>query len=96
MSNSQNNAFKNWWGKIRKSQSYNDVISLMIAIGAGLIIGFIICLSNPSDAIGGFLTVLLGVLRGAQGIGDIFYYATTLLTGLSVGLLSKPGCSISV
>ena len=55
MSNSQNNAFKNWWGKIRKSQSYNDVISLMIAIGAGLIIGFIILLvSNPSDALAAF------------------------------------------
>lgn len=64
MSSNQTNVFKSWWGKIRKSQAYNDVVSLMIAVGAGLVFGFIILLvSNPSDAIGGFLTVLRGDSR---------------------------------
>jgi len=94
MSSNQTNVFKSWWGKIRKSQAYNDVVSLMIAVGAGLVFGFIILLvSNPSDAIGGFLTVLAGGFSGgSQGIGDIFYYATPiLLTGLSVGFAFKTG-----
>lgn len=94
MNNSQSNVKNSWFDRFTKSKAFSDVISLMVAIGAGLIIGFIILLvSNPSDALGGFVTVLLGGFSGGlQGIGDVFYYATPiLLTGLSVGFAFKTG-----
>ena len=53
-------------------------LSSILAIIAGLLIGFIILLiANPSQAVGGFLTILKGGFTGgAKGIGNIFYLAT--------------------
>ena len=53
----------------------------------------ILLASNPSQAIGGFNTILTGALtHGAKGIGQILYYATPImLTGLSVGFAFKTG-----
>jgi len=49
--------------------------------------------SNPSQAFGGFITILTGALSyGFKGIGQIFYFATPImLTGLSVGFAFKTG-----
>ena len=56
--------------------------------------GFIVLLiSNPSQAVDGFITILTGALtRGSKGIGQIFYYATPIIvTGLSIGFAFKTG-----
>ncbi len=56
--------------------------------------GFIILLiSNPSQAVNGFLTILAGGFSGgASGIGQVLYLATPIiLTGLSVGFAFKTG-----
>ena len=47
--------------------------------------------SNPSQAIGGFSTILTGALtHGTKGIGQILYYATPIMiTGLYVGFAFK-------
>lgn len=59
-----------------------------------MLVGFIILLiANPSQAINGFKQILTGaVTNGSKGIGNIFYYATSImLTGLSVGFAFKTG-----
>lgn len=50
-------------------------------------------LSNPSQAFGGFQTIVWGALtHGQKGIGQVLYYATPILmTGLSVGFAFKTG-----
>ena len=56
--------------------------------------GFIVLLvSNPSQAVDGFITILTGPLtRGMRGIGQVLYFATPIiLTGLSVGFAFKTG-----
>ncbi len=68
--------------------------SSVFAILIGLIFGFIILLlSNPAQAVPGFITILTGALtHGIKGIGQVFYYATPIiLTGLSVGFAFKTG-----
>ena len=65
--------------------------SSVFAILIGLIFGFIILLlSNPAQAVPGFITILTGALtHGIKGIGQVFYYATPIiLTGLSVGSIT--------
>ncbi len=69
-------------------------LSSILAIVAGLIVGFIILLiANPSQAPGGFMAILRGGFTGgAKGIGNIFYLATPIImTGLSVGFAFKTG-----
>jgi len=69
-------------------------LSSVFAIVVGLIFGFIILLvSNPSQAFGGFITILTGALtHGMKGIGQVLYYSTPIiLTGLSVGFAFKTG-----
>ena len=66
----------------------------LIAIIAGLLVGLIILLiTNPDQAIDGFVTILKGGFTGgAKGIGNIFYLATPIImTGLSVGFAFKTG-----
>ncbi|MBT3319908.1 MAG: ABC transporter permease [Clostridia bacterium] len=66
----------------------------LIAIFAGLFVGFIILLiTNPDQAVDGFVTILKGGFTGgAKGIGNIFYLATPIImTGLSVGFAFKTG-----
>ena len=77
------------------SSSYMaSFMSSFTAIIAGLIVGFIILLiTNPSQAVGGFLSILKGGFTGgAKGIGNMFYLATPIImTGLSVGFAFKTG-----
>ncbi len=69
-------------------------LSSIFAILVGLVFGFIILLiSNPSQAVDGFITIITGALtHGGKGVGQIFYYATPIImTGLSVGFAFKTG-----
>ena len=72
----------------------SSFLSSLLAIVAGLLVGLIILvISNPSQAGGGFITILKGGFTGgAKGIGNIFYLATPIImTGLSVGFAFKTG-----
>lgn len=80
--------------KFLSREPFSNILSPIIAILMGLLFGLIILLiSNPSNAMGGFLKILSGGFAGgAKGIGDVFYYATPIiLTGLSVGFAFKTG-----
>ena len=79
---------------MKKKKDFAPFISSLAAIVCGLIIGFIILLiSNPSEAVAGFGTILTGSFtHGAKGVGQVLYYATPLiLCGLSVGFAFKTG-----
>ena len=68
--------------------------SSILAIICGLVFGWIILLvSNPSQAMGGFMMILQGCFTdGIQGIGQMLYIATPIImTGLSVGFAFKTG-----
>lgn len=74
--------------------STSGVTASLIAIIAGLFVGFIILLiTNPAQAAPGFWTILKGGFTGgAKGVGNIFYLATPIImTGLSVGFAFKTG-----
>lgn len=68
-------------------------LSSLIAIAIGLLFGLIILLvSNPSQALEGFVTILTGAFQDMRSIGRIMYFATPIiLTGLSVGFAFKTG-----
>lgn len=69
-------------------------IPSVAAIAIGLIFGLIIMLiSNPQQALPGFVTILSGGLQyGFSEAGQILYYAAPLLLcGLSVGFAFKTG-----
>lgn len=77
-----------------KRRDYVGVLSSAFAIIIGLLVGLIVLfLSNPSQALPGFVTILTGALtHGMKGVGQVFYYATPIiLTGLSVGFAFKTG-----
>lgn len=77
-----------------KSKGMGSFISSCLAIGCGLIVGFIIMLAiNPSEAFQGLGSVLAGGFAGGvNGIANVFYYATPIIcTGLSVGFAFKTG-----
>jgi len=77
-----------------RSSAFSSFLSSLIAIAAGLLVGFIVLLiTNPSQALGGFATILLGGFTGgAKGVGNVFYFATPIImTGLSVGFAFKTG-----
>ena len=68
--------------------------SSILAIVVGLLLGLAILLvSNPSQALAGFITILMGGFNGGlSGIGQMLYVATPIiLTGLSVGFAFKTG-----
>lgn len=74
--------------------AFESFLSSFSAILIGLLFGLVILfISNPSQAIPGFMTILLGGFTGgAKGLGDVLYFATPLiLTGLSVGFAFKTG-----
>lgn len=76
------------------SEGFSSIFSSFIAILVGLLLGLIILLvSNPSQAVGGFFTILKGGFSGgARGIGQVIYFSTPIiLTGLSVGFAFKNG-----
>lgn len=68
--------------------------SSILAIIVGLLLGFIIMLlSNPNQALAGFVMIIKGGIEdGMSGIGQVLYIATPILmTGLSVGFAFKTG-----
>ncbi len=74
--------------------AFESFISSFSAILIGLLFGLLILfISHPSQALPGFMTILLGGFTGgAKGLGDVLYFATPLiLTGLSVGFSFKTG-----
>lgn len=77
-----------------ESAAFNSFLSSLTAIVIGLLFGFIILLiSNPSQSVIGFKTILMGGFSGGRkGLGDTLYFATPLImTGLSVGFAFKTG-----
>ena len=79
---------------MNRKKDLTPFISSIAAILCGLVFGFIIlCISNPSEAVAGFGTILTGsITHGMKGIGDALYYATPrILCGLSVGFAFKTG-----
>lgn len=79
---------------MNRKKDWTPFISSLAAIVCGLIFGFIIlCISNPTEAVAGFGTILTGsITHGMKGIGQVLYYATPLiLCGLSVGFAFKTG-----
>ena len=79
---------------MKKKFDFAPFVASLMAIVCGLVIGFIILIiSNPTEAVAGFGTILSGPLtHGMKGVGQVFYYATPLiLCGLSVGFAFKTG-----
>jgi simple sugar transport system permease protein len=70
-----------------------NAMSSVMAVLAGLLAGFVILLiSNPSQAIPGFVTILTGGFSDMFNVGQVLFYATPIiLTGLSVGFAGKTG-----
>ncbi len=80
--------------KILQSDALKTILSSLIAIFFGLLIGYVILLlSNPSDAYRGFITVLQGSFNAMpRSLGSVLNKATPIiLTGLSVGFAFKTG-----
>ena len=75
------------------SDSFVSVLSSVTAILVGLLIGFLILLlSNASQALGGFLSILTSGFSSMRNVGQVLYFATPIImTGLSVGFSSKTG-----
>ncbi len=83
--------------KIKKQLNYKGLMSFsssLFAILAGFIFAFIVLfISNPSEAIDGFLTILKGgFVDGLTGVSRFIYFATPIImTGLSVAFAFKTG-----
>lgn len=80
--------------RLIEGNGFNNALSSVFAILAGLLFGLVILLiSNPDQALDGFVIILKGGFStGAKGMGQVFYFATPLiLTGLSVGFAFKTG-----
>ena len=79
---------------VTKKTSLIKLSSSVIAVILGLLVGLVILLiSNPSEAIRGFVKIMGGGFNnGTSGIGQVLYIATPILmTGLSVGFAFKTG-----
>lgn len=77
-----------------KGENIDGFISSLSAISIGLVFGLIILfISNPNQAVSGFITIIMGGLSGgAKGLGDTLYFATPIImTGLSVGFAFRTG-----
>lgn len=70
-----------------------DFLSSVIAVFAGLIVGFIVLvISNHEQAVPAFFTILTFGFTSLRNFGDVLYFATPIiLTGLSVGFAFKTG-----
>lgn len=83
--------------KLLGSRGFSAFMAALLAIGIGLLFGFIVMLvASPANALNGFATVLSGGLKGnalvAKQLGQVLYFATPILmTGLSVGFAFKMG-----
>lgn len=76
-----------------KNDSVLDVMSSLIAIIIGIIVGYIILLlTDSSKATQGILAVLSGGFSDKKSMGQVLYFATPIImTGLSVGFANKTG-----
>ncbi|MCL2412470.1 MAG: ABC transporter permease [Treponema sp.] len=79
--------------KLKIPDSIFDVASSITAIAVGLFAGFIIMLiSNASQALWAFQTILFSGFRTMNDLGQVLYFATPIImTGLSVGFAAKTG-----
>ena len=83
--------------KEKKEKNYDGLISFsssLFAIISGFIFAFIVLfISNPSEAINGFSTILKGGFTdGVEGFSKVIYFATPIImTGLSVAFAFKTG-----
>ncbi|MCL2442475.1 MAG: ABC transporter permease [Treponema sp.] len=70
-----------------------NALSSVIAVFVGLLIGlFILLISNASQALLGFGSILLGGFTSLRDAGQVLYFATPIImTGLSVGFSAKTG-----
>lgn len=77
-----------------ESDGFMSFVSAILAVIAGLIIGFVLLLvSNPEEAGNGMSAILMGGFgTGMNGLGKTLYIATPIImTGLSVGFAFKTG-----
>lgn len=81
------------WKTYIRSEQFSSFMSSFMAILVGLLVGLVILLvSNPGQAIKGFLAILLGGFVDMKNLGQVFYFATPIiLTGLSFGFANKTG-----
>lgn len=83
--------------KVKKQRDYTGIInfsSSLVAILAGFLFAFIVLyISDPKEAVNGFVTILQGgFVDGLTGISRFIYFATPIImTGLSVAFAFKTG-----
>jgi len=79
--------------KFLRTDSSANVLSSLIAILVGLLVGFVILLiSDSSQAVGAFGAILTGGVSDMKSMGQVLYYATPIImTGLSVGFANRTG-----
>ncbi|MEG1447021.1 MAG: ABC transporter permease [Ruthenibacterium sp.] len=79
--------------QLTQKAGFSSFLSSLLAIVCGLLVGLVVLLiSDPFNAFGGFLSILVGALSDLKSVGQVFYMATPIiLTGLSVGFANKTG-----
>ncbi len=79
--------------KAMNSGGFWSFVSSLLAILSGLLVGLVILLiADPSRALGGFVSILIGGFASMRDMGQVFYTATPIiLTGLSVCFAYKTG-----
>lgn len=81
-------------GNLINKKGTVSFLSSLLAIIAGLLVGLVILfITEPSQALAGFGTILAGgFMDGAKGVGETLYFATPIImTGLSVGFAYRAG-----
>ena len=78
---------------LKTKPGFSNFLASVLAIVCGLLVGLVILLiSDPANAFGGFLSILVGAFSSMKDLGQVFYTATPIiLTGLSVGFANKTG-----
>ncbi len=84
--------FKHLWTKIL-NPFFKKAAPAFIAIGIGILLGFIIMLIfNPRSAMNATITLLFSGFTSVRSIGNVLYSsAPIILTGLAVALAFKSG-----
>ena len=78
---------------LTQKQGFVSFMGSVLAILCGLVVGFLVLLlSDPANAVNGFISILTGAFSDMKNLGQVFYSATAIiLTGLSVGFAYKTG-----
>ncbi len=78
---------------LTQKQGFVSFLGSVLAILCGLVVGFLVLLlSDPANAVNGFISILTGAFSDMKNLGQVFYSATPIiLTGLSVGFANKTG-----